>query len=147
MPELIDDCVKMNIITELHSPYSHSTQCVKIGAVRSSGGTLLKGVLQGSLIAPKAFNIFINDLLIVLSKLYIPGNYADDNTVCVIHKDLHTMVSGLKKASETAIEWFDHNLMKANPNKFNFMVLSPYQKEYKNVYILRVADIVLTSVF
>ncbi len=36
--------------------------------------------------------------------------------------------------------------MKANPDKFNFMVLSPYQKEYKNVYTLRVADVVLTSV-
>ncbi len=38
--------------------------------------------------------------------------------------------------------------MKANPEKFNFMVLSPYQKEYKNVFTLRVAEVVhvLTSV-
>ncbi len=119
----------------MHSYLTDRTQCVKIGAVRSSGGTLLKGVPQGSLIGPKAFNIFINDLLIVniLSKLCTPGNYADDNTVCVMHKDLHIMLSGLRKASETAIEWFDNNLMKANPNKFNFMVLSPFQKEAKNI--------------
>ena len=130
----------------MHSYLTDRTQCVKIGAVRSSGGTLLKGVPQGSLIGPKAFNVFINDLLIVLSTLCTPGNYADDNTVCVMHKDFHTMMSGLKKASETAIEWFDNNLMKANPNKFSFMVLSPFQNEHKNVYTLRIADVILTSV-
>ncbi len=84
----------------------------------------MKEVPQGSLIGPNAFDIFINDLLIILSKLCTPGNYADDNTVCVMHKDVHTMLSGLKHASETAIEWFDYNLMKANPNKFSFMVLT-----------------------
>ena len=36
--------------------------------------------------------------------------------------------------------------MKANPNKFAFMVLSPFQKEHKNVYTLRIADVILTSV-
>ncbi len=154
------DCLPHNLLTNklryynfdqgscnlMHSYLTDRTQCVKIGAVRSSGGTLIKGVPQGSLIGPKAFNIFINDLLIVLSTLCTPGNYADDNTVCVMHKNFHTMLSRLKKACETAIEWFDNNLMKANPDKFNFMVLSPFQKEHKNVYTLRIADVILTSV-
>ncbi len=56
------------------------------------------------------------------------------------------MLSGLKAACETAIEWFDNNLMKANPDKFNFMVLSPFRNETKNVYTLRIADVILTSV-
>ena len=56
------------------------------------------------------------------------------------------MLPGLKKACETANEWFDNNLMKANPDKLNFMVLSLFQKEHKNVYTLRIADVILTSV-
>ena len=66
----------------LRSYLENRTQSVKIGEVRSSSGVLAKGVPQGSILGPKIFNCFINDLLIELSRLCVPGNYADDNTIC-----------------------------------------------------------------
>ncbi len=77
----------------LRSYLENRTQKVKIGDVRSSSGILTKGVPQGSILGPKIFNCFINDLLIELSRYCVPGNYADDNTVCCIHKNRHTMLN------------------------------------------------------
>ncbi len=106
------------------------TQRVKIGNFRSTSGILAKRIPQGSILGPKIFNVFINDLLVTLSKFCVPGNYADDNTICCIHTNKHTMLQNLQTACNVAITWFDQNLMQANPEKFHFLVLSPFQSIY-----------------
>ncbi len=130
----------------LHSYLENRTQRVKIGNFRSTSGILAKGVPQGSILGPKIFNIFINDLLINLSKFCIPGNYADDNTICCVNANKHTMLKNLQTACKVAITWFDHNLTQANPEKFHFLVLSPFQKEAKHQNILDLPGVQLTSV-
>ena len=72
--------------TLLRSYLENRTQRVKIGNVYSSSSFLEKGVPQGSILGPKLFNLFINDLLIELSRYCIPGNSADDNTICCTNK-------------------------------------------------------------
>ena len=130
----------------LQSYLENRTQRVKIGHFRSSSGTLVKGVPQGSILGPKIFNIFINDLLISLSKYCIPGNYADDNTICCVHSNKQVMLTNLKSACSFAITWFGDNLMQANPDKFQFLVLSPFQKEAKQVNSLDLPGTRLISV-
>ncbi len=130
----------------LHSYLENRTQKVKIGNFRSTGGILAKGVPQGSILGPKIFNIFINDLLVTLSKFCISGNYADDNTICCVDTNKHVMLKNLQTACNVAITWFDHNLMQANPEKFHFMVLSPFQKEANHQHVLDLPGVQLTSV-
>ncbi len=120
----------------LHSYLENRTQKVKIAEVRSSSGVLAKGLPQGSILGPKIFNCFINDLLIELSKVCVPGNYADDNTICCIHKNRHIMLNNLTTACNVAITWFLNNQMQADPEKFQFLVLSPFQNEANFQYIL-----------
>ena len=49
-------------------------------------------------------------------------------------------------ACDVAITWFDHNLMQANPEKFHFLVLSPFQGEAKHQHVLDLPGVQLNSV-
>ena len=45
-------------------------------------------------------------------------NYADDNTLSFIHRQLAVLKSVVESESEIALKWFDNNQMQANPGKF-----------------------------
>ena len=106
---------------ELLTDYlSQRKQRVKIG---SSWADLHKGVPQGSILGPLLFNIFINDLFLFIEKCSL-YNYADDNTVSYSSPCLSDVLSSLQYDCNRAIEWFTNNGMKANPDRFQFMILS-----------------------
>ncbi len=56
------------------------------------------------------------------------------------------MLHNLQTACNVAITWFDQNLMQKNPEKFHFLVLSPFQEEAKHQYILDLPGVQLNSV-
>ena len=73
---------------------------------------------------PLLFSIFINDLFLFIEKCTL-YNYADDNSMSHSSSTLQTVLSNLLIDCRIAVEWFSNNGMKANPNKFQFMILSP----------------------
>ena len=105
-------------------------QCLKISNSRSSWKLLTKSVPQGSILGPFLFNVFMNDLFLFIQnwKLY---NYADDNSMIYSSPDINVILTNLKHDCKNAIKWFGENSMKANPDKFQFMVLSsdPLQQQ------------------
>ena len=115
----------------LDSYVNDRSQQIKLGPYASSLEKLFKGVPQGSILGPLLFNVFfINDIFyfIVQSILY---NYADDNTLSFIHKDLLHLKSVLEQESQILISWFDQNLMKANPDKFQAICIG--KKTHDNI--------------
>ena len=58
-------------------------------------------------------------------------NYADDNTLSLIHKNLEVIKRVLEEQSLILIEWFTKNFMKANPNKFQAVCVG--KKAYDNI--------------
>ena len=81
-------------------------------------------VPQGSILGPLLFNIFINDLFRFIEKCTL-YNFADDNSMSYSSSTLQTVLSNLLIDCRIAVEWFSNNGMKANPNKLQFMILSP----------------------
>ena len=63
-----------------HSYFSNRKQKVKIGSAISERIDILTGILEGSILGPLIFNIFINDLIMFIEKTDI-CNFADDNTL------------------------------------------------------------------
>ena len=72
------------------------------------------GVPRGSILAP------LLSLNVVKSEV---SNFADDNTSYSCDKKLETIFSNLKYDLENVLSWFQVNSLKANPSKFQFMIL------------------------
>ena len=105
-------------------------QRVKILNHRSSWKELTKGVPQGSILGPFLFNVFINDLFLFIENCKL-HNYADDNSLMYSSPDLDCIFTNLQIDCKNAIDWFTVNCMKANPSKFQFMVISSERIEQK----------------
>jgi hypothetical protein len=97
-------------------------QRVKLRGCTSDWTAVDKGVPQGSVLGPMLFNFFLNDIFLSfdLSELF---NYADDNTILAICKDILSIKKIIAKEASMAIKWFQINLMEANPEKFQFTLL------------------------
>ena len=103
----------------LMSYLSERKQRVKIGNARSSWSEIIKGVPQGSILGPLLFNVFINDVFYTIENVY---NYADDNVLSCSGDSLQEVATSLESSTLTALKWFENNLMKANPSKFQAIV-------------------------
>ena len=124
----------------LDSYLSNRQQRVNLGPATSNWESLFKGVPQGSILGPLIFNIFINDIFYIIKKgtLY---NYADDNTLSFIHKNLNILKEILQGESILLIQWFTENLMKANPDKFQAICIG--QKTHDAISSFQLNDTVI----
>ena len=56
-------------------------------------------------------------------------NYADDNFLSSIAKSPEDAISSLTHDGKNSIQWFNDNGMQANPDKFQFLAISPNSNE------------------
>ena len=101
---------------------SRRKQRTKIGSSYSSWYDIIRGVPQGSILGPLLFNIYINDLFFVI-KLSKVCNFADDNTLYSSNKELELVFRNVESDLNNVLAWLNANSLKANPRKFQFMVL------------------------
>ena len=101
-------------------------QRVKIGSSYSFCSDVKRDVPHGSILGPLLFNVFINDLFIFIENCEI-CNFADDNTLYSSGIELFSILENLKHDTKTILKWFRINSLKANPGKFQFMILGKKQ--------------------
>jgi hypothetical protein len=73
---------------------------------------------------PVLFNIYLNDLIVMLENFCQVYNYADDNTLSFYHHDVNIVKMNLEMSCTLAVEWFKNNYMKVNTEKFQFMIMN-----------------------
>ena len=95
---------------------------IKIESSFSSWHDIDTGVPQGSILGPLSFNIFLNDLFFPKTESEV-CNFADDSARYSSNKDLNHIFDNLYYALNNVLEWFKFNSLKANLDKFQFMVL------------------------
>ena len=83
---------------------------------------------SGSILGPLLFNVFINDLFLVIERTNI-CNFADDNTIYCCQNDLKTILKDLRYDLVNLLRWFKENSMKANPKKFQFTILGKTSRQ------------------
>ena len=125
----------------LESYLSDRSQQVRLGQCTSPWENLFKGVPQGSILGPLLFNVFLNDIFYFVLK-FIIYNYADDNTVAYIHKDLDILKLVLENERLNLISWFEKNFMKANPEKFQAICVG--KKSHDNIKSFKIGDTDIT---
>ena len=79
--------------------------------------------LQGSELGLILFNIFINDVFLVIKETDV-CNFADDTTLYKCRRDLDIVSKKLQMDADIGINWFNNNEMVANSKKFQLMFLA-----------------------
>ena len=115
--------LSVNACELLKSCFRERKQRVKLGDKYSEWLGLLKGVPQGSLVGPFIFNIFSNNLLLLLlEKECHVFNYADDTSISCKHRNYDSAYNDLLSAASKIIHWYKMNYMQANPEIFQFII-------------------------
>ena len=84
------------------------------------------GVLQGSILGPALFLLFINDLPLVLKNNI--GIYADDSTLYASAPTLAEVEQKIRPDIDAASMWAKENKMKMHPAKTKYSIISTRQK-------------------
>ena len=101
---------------------SFRKQRTKVGSAYSKWSKIRRGLPQGSILVPLLFNIFINDIFMIIEQSEI-CNFADDNTLYSCGEKLTEIKGNLVSNTKRILNWFRLNSLKANPGKFQFMIL------------------------
>ena len=112
-----------NVIKFIQSYLSERFQRVNINSNFSEWCKILLGALQGSILGPLLFNIFLNDNFYLIQDAYI-SNFADDNSLYSIVDNFREVKTMLKKTFELLQEWFYENHMVLNPGKCHYLIIN-----------------------
>lgn len=79
------------------------------------------GIPQGSILGLLLFNIFLCDLLLIVSKTEF-ASYADDNTSNTLGQYIDDVIGTLENDFVKLFKWFSNNNMKVNKDKCHFLL-------------------------
>ena len=79
---------------------SNRKQRTKVDSFNSSQEVILPGVLQGSILGPRLFNMSMYDMFLILKATFFTG-YADNNVPFVVRDNITDVITALKEIRES----------------------------------------------
>ena len=129
-----------NALAFMLSYLKNRSHRVNINNNFSTWEEIIAGALQGSILGPLLFHVFINDIFYFEDKSYL-SNYADDNVLYAFGSNLTEVKDKLSQDLLKLSEWFTENFMILNLGKCHYMCLG---KDAVNG-ILKFCDVELKS--
>lgn len=111
----------------------------QIGCIASSKERIVCGVLQGSVLGPLLFLIYVNDKH-RSSKKFDFYLFADDTNLLYAEKDLNNLEVVVNEELLKLCEWLNSNKLSLNVFKSNFVIFHPYQHKLYREVNLKVLD-------
>ena len=96
---------------------SFRKQKAKVGSAYSKRSKIRRGIPQGSILGPLLFNIFINDMFMIIEQSDI-CNFADVNTLYSWGERLTEIKENPVSDTKSILNWFRLNSLQTNPRKF-----------------------------
>ena len=111
----------LSVLRLIYSYLANRKQRTKVNSSYSSWEEILFGVPQGSILGPFLLNIFLCDIVFVLSQRDF-ANYADGNTPYVEDNNIDEVITILENDSIQLFKWFSDNQMKTNKDKCHLII-------------------------
>ena len=102
---------------------SDRMQYVQIMNMKSNYSKVVCGVPQGSILGPKLFILYINDICKV-SNLLNFVLFADDTNIFFSHKDIDFLINTINKELQNLSTWFAVNKLSLNVSKTHFILFT-----------------------
>ena len=91
---------------------SYRKQRTKVGSAFSKWSNIRRGIPQGSILGSLLFNIFINDVFMIIEQSDI-CNFADDNTLYSCRKRLTEIKENLVSDTKSILNWLRLKFLKS----------------------------------
>lgn len=122
---------------------SNREQYVHYNNVDSKRQPITHGVPQGSILGPKLFNLYINDVPQVLKKSKCLL-YADDTSIYCSGNELQRLMTTVQDELKVLNKWFDNNKLSMNLTKTKYIIFGT--KKIKNQINLKINDTLIEHV-
>lgn len=128
----------------LKSYLSDRNQYVHINGISSKEAKITHGVPQGSVLGPKLFIMYINEISEVLNKLQCIL-FADDTSLYGSGKDLELLLNSVETEHKILKKWFEVNKLSVNLHKTKYIVFG--NKVVNKLCRLKIGEIEIERVY